>query len=65
MSCHLHVDVITKDDKDRVAIKVKGNDEEVMQMLLDVICAFAAKAQHELTPRQIVKMLNDQLTEFE
>lgn len=65
MSCHLHVDVTTKDDKDKVAIRVKGTDEEVIQMLLDTICAFAAKAQHELTPRQIVKMLNDQLMEFE
>lgn len=65
MSCCLHVDVTTKDDKDRVAIRVKGTDEEVLQMLLDTICAFAAKAQHELTPKQIVKLLGEQLTDFE
>lgn len=65
MSCHLHVDVTTKDDRNRIAIKVKGTDEEVMQMLLDAICAFAAKTQHELTTRQIVKILNEHLTEYE
>ena len=60
-----HIDTKEVDGQARVSIKAKGSDEEILQMLLDGICAFAAQSQHELKPSQIIKLLGDSLEEWE
>lgn len=65
MSCCLHVDVVTKDGDDKVSVKAKGTDDEIVQMIMDAICALSAKGQYGLSPRTIIKTLNDSLEEWE
>ena len=52
-------------EDNHVRISAKGSDEQIIQLLIDGICAFAAKSQSNLTAKEIVRIINEELQEWE
>ena len=52
-------------DDNHVRVSAMGNDEQIIQLFIDGICAFAAKAQSSLKAKEVVRIIDQELEEWE
>lgn len=52
-------------EDNHVRISAKGSDEQIIQLLIDGICAFAAKSQSNLKAKEVVRIIDQELEEWE
>ena len=60
MKTFIHIDV---DEKDNVNIDVQGDVNEIVMMIVDVLCATAG--QFEIPAKDIVKAIDNELEDWE
>lgn len=60
MKTFIHIDV---DEKDNVNIDVQGDVNEIVMMIVDVLCATAG--QFEIPAKEIVKAIDNELEDWE
>ena len=56
---------VETEEENHVRISEKGSDEQIIQLLIDGICAFAAKSQSNLKAKEIVRIINEELQDWE
>ena len=60
MKAFIHIDV---DEEDNVNIDVQGDVNEIVMMIVDVLCATAG--QFEIPAKDIVKAIDNELEDWE
>ena len=60
MKTFIHIDV---DEEDNVNIDVQGDVNEIVMMIVDVLCATAG--QYEIPAKEIVKAIDNELEDWE
>ena len=60
MKTFIHIDV---DEEDNVNIDVQGDVNEIVMMIVDVLCATAG--QFEIPAKDIVKAIDNELEDWE
>ena len=52
-------------EENHVRISAKGSEEQISKLLIVGICAFAAKSQSNLKAKEVVRIIDQELEEWE